>query len=110
LRKRLVQRPSPRRRLRSSRDGGFPADLSVWVELSSALMAETVQRAVLPETRALRHFRSRTSLSRRGRVLRVRIVASDLGALRAAANSFLQFVLVARDAVEAVSKAQASKV
>jgi tRNA threonylcarbamoyladenosine modification (KEOPS) complex Pcc1 subunit len=72
-------------------------------------MAETVQRAVLPETRALRHFRSRTGLSRTGRVLRVRIVASDLGALRAAANSFLQFVLVARDAVEAVSKAQASK-
>lgn len=43
-------------------------------------------------------------------MLRVRIVASDLGALRAAANSFLQFVLVARDAVEAVSKAQASRV
>jgi len=104
LRKSLSQRPSPRRPLRSSRRG-FPADLSVWVGLSSAVMAETVRRAVLPETRALRHFRSRTSISRNGRVLRVRIVASDLGALRAAANSFLQFVLVARNAVEAVSKA-----
>lgn len=103
LRKRQSKKHLRRRRLKSRAGRGFPADLSVSIELPSAKMAETICRSVLPETRNTSHFRSRTRISRRGRVLRVRIDASDLVALRAAANSFLQFVVVARKTVETVS-------
>lgn len=74
------------------------------IEFDSARVASAVWASVLPETRETSRFRSRTRVSRRGRVLSVRMEALDLVALRAAANSFLQFVLVAKKAVETVSK------
>lgn len=83
---------------------GFVAELSVSIEFDSARVADAVWASVLPETRETGRFRSKTTISRRGRVVRVRIEALDLVALRAAANSFLQFVLVAKRAVETVSQ------
>ncbi len=90
-----MQRPSPSR--------ASVAELSVSIEFPSARIANIILHSILPETRTESHFRSKTSAARHGNVLVIRIEASDLGALRAASNSFLKFISAAMRAIEAVS-------
>jgi len=73
------------------------------MDLPSARVADTVYKSVLPETLQNATFRSRTLLSRNGRVLELTIKAKDIVALRAASNSFLRFLAVAVKTIDIVA-------
>jgi tRNA threonylcarbamoyladenosine modification (KEOPS) complex Pcc1 subunit len=70
-------------------DSGKP-ELLIEQEFSSPESAEAAYTALLPELTTSRRFT--VSLSREGSVLRLRVVADDLSALRAALNSYARWV------------------
>ncbi len=78
-----------------TRKGKPPAEITIEIHLSSSKIAGTVYTSLLPETRQPPGFRSKTAVSREGKILRLNIKAEDVVALRAASNSFLRFVSVA---------------
>ncbi len=88
---------------KSQPDTPASAQINVKIGLSSARVAETVYRSILPETVKTAGFRSRTSLRRNGRVLELVIKARDVVALRAASNSFLRFLGVALKTIDVVA-------
>jgi tRNA threonylcarbamoyladenosine modification (KEOPS) complex Pcc1 subunit len=59
--------------------------------------AEVVLRSLRPERDLPKSARCRVSLRRRKSVLCLRVEAEDTAALRAALNSFLRWITVARD-------------
>ncbi len=79
------------------------AEISIEIGLPSQKLADTICTSLLPETEQPHGFRSRTTVSRRGRVLRLEIKADDIVALRAASNSFLRFVSVAMKTLNVVA-------
>lgn len=64
-------------------------------EYSSPDAAQRVERALRPEIGEIADERSRTRLGRSGAVVRVRVEARDLVALRAGLNTWLSLVTVA---------------
>ncbi len=84
-------------------DHSARAEITVKIDLPSARVADTVYKSILPETLQNATFRSRTFLSRKGRVLELTIKAKDIVALRAASNSFLRFLSVALKTIDIVA-------
>jgi tRNA threonylcarbamoyladenosine modification (KEOPS) complex Pcc1 subunit len=69
-------------------------------EFDEPRIAEAVYRALLPECGQPADGRAAASARVRKRVLCLRVEAKDTAALRAAVNTFVRLVKVARDAVE----------
>jgi tRNA threonylcarbamoyladenosine modification (KEOPS) complex Pcc1 subunit len=79
------------------------AEITIEIGLPSSILAETVYRSLLPETKQPSGFRSSVFVKRERRGLELRIVANDIAALRAASNTFLRFVAVAVKTVNVVA-------
>jgi KEOPS complex subunit Pcc1 len=94
-----LQKPLPRTPRPTSR----PAEIAISIDLPDSRIAETIRASLEPETRATKGFRSRTTISSKGQQVRLRIVADDLVALRAASNSFLHFIVAGLKAIETVA-------
>lgn len=62
--------------------------------------AEIIRRALKPEEALPTSERCKVKLTRRKNVLCLEIDAKDTAGLRAALNSFLRWVIVARDMIE----------
>ncbi|RLG57781.1 MAG: hypothetical protein DRN83_00890 [Hadesarchaea archaeon] len=62
--------------------------------------AEAVRVAIAPERKLPSPVRCEVRISRRENVLCLRVESPDTAALRAALNSFVRWVMVARDMVE----------
>ena len=62
--------------------------------------ASAVHQALMPEEVLPASTRCRVWVSRRKNVLCLRVKAKDTAALRAALNSFIRWMIVARDMVE----------
>ncbi|GEM_PF-548327 len=62
--------------------------------------AEAVRLAIAPERELPASVRCRVRISRRKNVLCLWVESTDTAALRAALNSFVRWVMVARDMVE----------
>jgi len=62
--------------------------------------AKAVHQALMPEEAIPASTRCRVGVSRRKNVLCLRVKAKDTAALRAALNSFIRWMIVARDMVE----------
>ena len=80
-----------------------PTNLTILIDLPDIQTAESVRRSIEPETKPNKIFRSITTVSSKGKQVRIQIDASDLVALRAASNSFLRFVAVALKGINAVA-------
>lgn len=93
-----------RRRLqpKTRRDQSL-AEITIYISLPSTKLADTIYTSLLPETRQPPGFRSRTIVSRTGKILHLNIKATDIIALRAASNSFLRFVSVAMKTLNVVA-------
>jgi KEOPS complex subunit Pcc1 len=79
------------------------AEITIEIGLPSTRLAGTVYRALLPETNQPSGFRSQVMVRHRGRTLELRVLADDIVALRAAANTFLRFAAVAVKTVNVVA-------
>ena len=75
---------------------------SASIELSfpNARVAGAVYRSLKPEEATPKETKCRAKIVRRKNVLCLEIEADDTAALRAALNSFLRWVSVARDMIE----------
>jgi KEOPS complex subunit Pcc1 len=72
------------------------------LEYDDERVAETVAVSLANEVGEIDDDRSRTSLSRDGRTVRIDIGATDLVALRAASNTWLSLAAVAERTAETV--------
>lgn len=79
------------------------AEITIQISLPSSRLADTIYNSLLPETRQSPGYRSRTTVERSDRILRLSITADDIVALRAASNTFLRFVSVALKTLNVVS-------
>lgn len=70
----------------------------------SAREAEAVRQALMPERDLPASTRCSASVRRRKNVLCLQVEAGDTAALRAALNSFIRWVIVARDMIESGGK------
>ena len=61
--------------------------------------AEAVLQAIIPEERLPTSTRCKVCVERRKNVLCLRVEAGDTVALRAALNSFVRWIIVARDMI-----------
>lgn len=77
--------------------------LTVKVPVSNKALAIAVATGLKPETAERGDVRSSTKVTANGRRVEMRIAASDMVALRAAANSFMRFLVAALGSIEAVS-------
>lgn len=73
-------------------------------ELRSAREAEAVRQALMPEEELPSSTRCRATVRRRKNVLCLQVEAGDTAAMRAALNSFIRWMIVARDMVESGGK------
>ena len=78
-------------------------ELKVEIELGSARAADTVYYSLLPETKQPPGFRSQITIRKKGRIIALKIMAQDIVALRAAANTFIRFVSVALKTFDTVA-------
>jgi tRNA threonylcarbamoyladenosine modification (KEOPS) complex Pcc1 subunit len=88
---------------RKTRPESTSAEIALEISFPSKRVAETVYKSLLPETTQPSGFRSRVSVSQRGKSLELHILADDIVALRAASNTFLRFVAVAVKTVNVVA-------
>ena len=79
------------------------ASAELELELGSKQEAETIWKALKPEECLPAAARCEVNLDLEGKTLRLRVNARDTPALRAALNSFLRWIIVARDAIKAGS-------
>ncbi len=77
-----------------------PWTATVRIAAREGELARWLERALAPEARR-EVPRSRAELRRRGRVVELRIVAADAGAMRAAMNTFLGWVALSLATVAA---------
>jgi KEOPS complex subunit Pcc1 len=91
------------KQLPKTRKGKPQAEITIQIGLPSSRLADTIHNSLLPETRQTPRFRSRTTIGRKGAVLRLNIKADDIVALRAASNTFLRFISVAMKTLNVVS-------
>ncbi len=103
MKKKSRKRHLERKKLQPTTKDNPQAEITVEIDLPSSRIADTIYTSLLPETRQPLGFRSRTTVRREGRVLRLNIKAEDIVALRAASNTFLRFVLVAMKTLNVVS-------
>ena len=69
----------------------YRAQAEASIDFRTAHDAEAMKRALSPETGAHGTTRASVSVTRRGKITRIRFYATDLVALRAMVNSFLRF-------------------
>jgi KEOPS complex subunit Pcc1 len=74
------------------------------IDLESSQMAETIKRALEPETDSVPSERSATRVRSEGTRLIIEITAEDLTALRAAMNSYLAWVSGSKRALESIEQ------
>ena len=79
------------------------AEISIEIGLPSVRMTETLYSTLLPETSEITGFRSSTRITKHEKILRLRVTADDIVALRAATNTFLRFVSVTMKTINTVS-------
>ncbi len=103
MKKRSRRRHLERKKLQPTTKNNPQAQIAIQFDLPSSRIADTIYASLLPETRQPTGFRSRTTVRREGRVLRLDIKAEDIVALRAASNTFLRFVLVAMKTLNVVA-------
>jgi KEOPS complex subunit Pcc1 len=103
--KRRSKKNSPQRQKQPprTRKSKPQAEIIIQIGFPSSRIADTIYNSLLPETRQSPGYRSRTLVDRRDKVLRLRIRADDIVALRAASNTFLRFVSVAMKTLNVVS-------
>jgi KEOPS complex subunit Pcc1 len=66
-------------------------------------LAETLLKAILPETKKPTTSRSRVTIECEGKKITIRIEAEDTSALRSTINSYLRWVTLAKDTYEAAA-------
>jgi tRNA threonylcarbamoyladenosine modification (KEOPS) complex Pcc1 subunit len=98
------QNPLPKKNPQTRKKPLFPlAEITIQIGLPSTKIATIIRKSIEPETRPTRVYRSRTTVTSRGRRLQITVRARDLVALRAACNSFLHFVAAALRTVQIVA-------
>ena len=80
------------------------AQATICLDLPSKGQLEVVLEALRPEITVASAQRSRVHVESEGKTLTLKFNADDTSALRAATNSFLRWVLLARTIVEAVDR------
>ena len=103
MRKRPRKKLERRRLQRKTSGDQSLAEITIDISLPSTELADTIYTTLLPETRQRPGFRSKTNVSRKGKILHLEIKATDIIALRAASNSFLRFVSVAMKTINIVA-------
>ncbi|HEX4922141.1 MAG TPA: KEOPS complex subunit Pcc1 [Candidatus Bathyarchaeia archaeon] len=98
LKNRQKSRPQP-----TTRANRPAAEINITITLPTKELAHTIYTSLLPETKMPAGYRSQTRIRTIGNMLELKIVASDLVALRAASNTFLRFVSVALKTVSVVA-------
>jgi tRNA threonylcarbamoyladenosine modification (KEOPS) complex Pcc1 subunit len=78
------------------------AQASVRIKFKSREQLESVFKALEPETQAALTRRSKVRASTKNDFLVLDFEAADTSALRAAMNSFLHWILLARDVLESL--------
>jgi tRNA threonylcarbamoyladenosine modification (KEOPS) complex Pcc1 subunit len=101
--KRKPRKNSPQKQHPKTKKTAPQAEIQIQIDLPSSRLTDTIYNSLLPETRQSPGYRSKTSVDRRDNVLRLRIKADDIVALRAASNTFLRFVAVAMKTLNVVS-------
>ena len=74
------------------------------IDMGSPQMAETIRRALEPETDSVPSERSTARVHADGSRLIIEITAEDLTALRAAMNSYLAWVSGSKRALESIER------
>ena len=88
-------RPQKQRaKQKTSRDKSL-SEITIELDFGSSKIADSVYDSILPETKQPLGFRSRTTLSRKDKILRLTIKSKDIVALRASSSAFLRFVAAA---------------
>ena len=80
------------------------AQAIICLDLPSEGQLSVVLEALRPETRVLSAHRSKVQVESKGKTLILRFKADDTSALRAATNSFLRWVLLAKTMIESVDR------
>ena len=80
----------------------MPHEAEVTIDFKTRLEAQAFRAAIQPETRKPSTHRSRLHVTAFGKKVRLKIIASDTVALRAALNSYLRIALAWKKVVEAV--------
>lgn len=78
------------------------ANASIRLKFQSKDKLDSVFKALEPETRALVSSRSRVKMIKEGDRLNLIFEARDTSALRAAINSYLHWILLAREVLESL--------
>lgn len=76
----------------------------IHLELPSEKLAETLLKALLPETKKPTTSRSIVNIRSEGKKLIIKVEARDTSALRATLNSYLRWAAVVRDTFETAVK------
>ncbi|UCG45181.1 MAG: hypothetical protein JSV58_07385 [Candidatus Bathyarchaeota archaeon] len=85
------------------------AEATICLSFPSERWLRVVCETLKPETR-LSTQRSKVQVERDGRTLIMELKADDTSALRAAANSYLRWVLLARSIIDCVDELTSAKV
>jgi KEOPS complex subunit Pcc1 len=78
------------------------AEATVRLRLKSKKQLESIFKALEPETRTALTSRSKVQMTREGNCLKLTFTASDTSALRAAMNSYLRWILLTGEVLEAL--------
>ncbi|RJS76149.1 hypothetical protein CW712_02495 [Candidatus Bathyarchaeota archaeon] len=78
------------------------ASAVIHVGFRSEKIAETIQKALDPETRSPATYRCKVQVKRTGRMLTLIFDARDTTALRASVNSYLSWLRLLKDVCERV--------
>src|SRR2546422_5082805 len=92
---------NPRRQKKP--DSKISASLKIAITVSNPSLARALADSLQPETMARAGFRSRTKISSIRSTLKLNIDATDIIALRAAANSYVHFISAALASVQRLS-------
>ncbi len=84
------------------------AQAIICLDLPSEGQLGVVLEALRPETRVLSAQRSKVHVESKGKTLILRFEADDTSALRAATNSFLRWVLLAKTMIESVDRSSST--
>ena len=74
------------------------------IPLESERIAKILYSALLPETESIPSERAITSISVKGSLLVVEIIANDLTAMRAALNSYIAWISACMKTIEAINE------
>jgi len=79
------------------------------INLPSEKLLQTMLEALVPETKKPATSRANVSVEGEGKTLTIRIRARDTSALRATLNSYLRWVALVREMIEALTSLEETK-